>query len=329
MDRRDYIYASARIRVFEKKLLRKEQFQRLIQAGNEETFLHYLQDTDYGKHLVHIQRPEDFHRAMDEQWRYYLDEVLEMCPDPPVIEILSAKYVFHNYKVLIKERILAQDLSHLILAVPGVDAEGLRHILSREEKKDVPVFILEALQDYEEKHDAQRIDLILDKAYYALILEKALELEDPLLVNFVRNNLDYNNARSLIRLKAQGLDYDVLEEVILPGGHIEPEAYKRLFKEEPEVILERLGKLSPGSALTRAKRIYESTGTLAGVERLMDDDLMDDVREARKVTYGPEILFGFLLAKEKEIMNLRMIYTSLVADIAPEKIEERLRDSYV
>ncbi len=329
MDRQDYIYASARIRVFEKKLLKKEQLLRLVQAGSEETFLHYLQETDYGKDLMNLQRAEDFHEAMDKNWQYNLSEVLEMSKDPEVIELISAKYVFHNYKVLVKEKILHQDLSALYILVPGMDIDGLRNKLSREEKSEVPGFINEALDDYEKNHDAQRIDLILDRAYYEEILKKALELDDPLFIDFAQYNLDFSNAKALVRLKAQGLEYEALEGVFLPGGHIDEESFKRLYKEEPGVILESLGRLDPGSTLKKAKLAYENTGSLASVERIMEDAIMNLIREGRRVTYGPEVLFGYLLAKEKEIMNLRMIYTSLVAGIAPAKIEERLRDSYV
>ena len=112
---------------------------------------------------------------MDKNRQYNLIEVLEMSKDPEVIELISAKYVFHNYKVLVKEKILHQDLSALYILVPGMDIDGLRNKLSREEKSEVPGFINEALDDYEKNHDAQRIDLILDRAYYEEILKKALE----------------------------------------------------------------------------------------------------------------------------------------------------------
>ncbi|HZK09524.1 MAG TPA: V-type ATP synthase subunit C [Clostridia bacterium] len=329
MDRQDYIYASARIRVFEKNLLKKEQLHRLAQAGEEETFLHYLQETDYGKYLQNIKEPEAFHKAMDENWQYNLSEVLEMSKDPEVIEILSAKYVYHNYKVLVKEKILGQDLSPLYILVPGMDVEGIRNSLAREEETELANFIYQALEDYEENKDAQRIDLILDKAYYEDILAKAIKLGDPLFIDFVQYSLDFSNAKALVRLKAQGLEYEALEGVFLPGGHIDSESFKRLYKEEPGVILEGLGKLDPSSTLKKAKLVYEDTGSLASVERLMEDAIMNLVRDGRRITYGPEVLFGYLLAKEKEIMNLRMIFTSLVAGIAPERIEERLRDSYV
>lgn len=329
MARRDYIYASSRIRVFEKKLLKKEQILRLVEAGSGENFLHLLQESDYGSYIQEIKRPEDFHRAMDENWLYNLKEVLEMSADKEVIELLAAKYVYHNYKVLVKERILDGDLSPLLLKLPGMDVDFIRNKLSREEKRDLPPSIYQALEDFEDRGDAQRIDLILDRGYYQEVLAKAEKLEDPFLSRFIRMNIDFSNAKALLRLKAQGMDYESLGDIYIAGGNIDEETFRRLYKEEPGAILENLAREISSSTLKKAKALYESTGSLAAVEKLMEDALMEETRASRRVTYGPEVLFGYLVAKEKEIMNLRMIYTSLIAGIDPEKIEERLRDSYV
>ncbi len=329
MEGRDYIYASSRIRVFEKKLLKREQLQRLVQAGDEKNFLHLLQETDYGSYIQNVKRPEDFHKAMDSSWLYNLKEVLEMARDKEVVEVLAARYVYHNLKVLVKEEILGEDLSALLLELPAMDVDSIRNRLSREDKKEVPEAIYRALEDYEDKKDAQRIDLILDRAYYEEMLAKVEKLEDSFLTSFVVRSIDYSNAKALLRLKAQGLDYEALEDIYIPGGRIERESFNRLYKEEPGQVLESLGKEISDSTLKRARAVYEATGSLSAVEKLMEDALMDFTRDNRRVTYGPEVLFGFLLAKEREIMNLRMVYTSIIAGIAPEKIEERLRDSYV
>lgn len=329
MDRRDYVHASIRTRLFEKKLLKAQQLQRLVQAGDEKTFLHYLQETDYGQDLQSVDRPEDFHRAMDENWLFNLKEVLEMSADKEVIELLAAKYVYHNYKVLVKEKILDQDLENLLISLPHLDLDAIRNHMSRDETRDLNPAIFEALEDYEENGDAQRIDLILDRAYFKEMLDKANYLEDETFIDFVRLNIDFSNAKALVRLKAQGLDYDALEDIYIPGGKIGQEAFNRLYTEEPAVIYENLGSEISDSTLKQAKSIYETTGSLAAVENLMEDALMEFIRDKRRISYGPEILFGYLLAKEREITNLRMIYTSLIAGIEPEKIEERLRDSYV
>lgn len=329
MDRQDYVYASARIRVFEKRLLKKEQMMRLVQASSSEEFLRLLQETEYGKDLQVVERQEDFHHALDLHWKKVLTEVMEMTRDKQLIELLRLRYVYHNYKVLVKEKILGQNLQGLYLEVPGMDPEELKNQFALGERGLLPDFVYDVLQDYDEKKDVQRIDLLLDHSYFEALMAMAKELEEPLFQDYVVGMIDYANAKSLVRLKAQGLDFSALESIYLPGGHLEKEAFKNLYTEEPLVILEVLAKLLPGNALEKARRSLETTGSLSQVEKVLDDALMVNLRDASKVTFGPEVLFAYLSAKEKEIVNLRMIYTSLIAGISPERIEERLRDSYV
>ena len=51
-------------------------------------------------------------------------------------------------------------------------------------------------------------------------------------------------------------------------------------------------------------------------------------KDSRYIVFGPEPLFNYLIAKEREINALRMIMVSKINSINPEKIKERLRDTY-
>mgnify|MGYP001090608580 CR=1 FL=1 len=329
MDRQDYIYASARIRVFEKKLLKKEQVMRLVQAADDQEFLRFLQESDYGKDLQVVERQEDFHAALDQHWNRILKEVLEMAKDTGLVELIRLRYVYHNYKVLIKEHILQQDLSRLYLDVPDMDPRELKNDLEIGETGLVPDFLYTVLKDYEENKDVQRIDLLLDRMYFEEMLEQAETLEEPLFKDFVLSRIDFANIKALMRLKAQGVDYQLLDDIYLPGARLDKETFRSLYNEEPQQVVDRLSKQIPGSVMEKAKRSFEANHSLTQLDKLFDDALMDNLRDRSRVTFGPEVLLAYLSAKEKEIANLRMIYTSLVAGISADRIEERLRDSYV
>ena len=53
------------------------------------------------------------------------------------------------------------------------------------------------------------------------------------------------------------------------------------------------------------------------------------IKDAKYVPFGPEAAAAFLLAKESEIKNLRMILTGKIAGTPKEVISERLRETYV
>ena len=58
-------------------------------------------------------------------------------------------------------------------------------------------------------------------------------------------------------------------------------------------------------------------------------NLMELNKESKYVVFGPEPLFTYLVAKEREINAVRMIMVSKINNISSDKIRERLRETYV
>lgn len=52
-------------------------------------------------------------------------------------------------------------------------------------------------------------------------------------------------------------------------------------------------------------------------------------KSSKYITFGPEPIFSYIVAKETEIKNLRIIMVSKTNGISPEAIRERVRDLYV
>ena len=68
---------------------------------------------------------------------------------------------------------------------------------------------------------------------------------------------------------------------------------------------------------------------MAVLEAAMDNFLILYLRQTRQRAFGVEPLIGYMLGKEMEIKNLRIIYVCKVNGFGEEPIKERLRDTYV
>ena len=79
-------------------------------------------------------------------------------------------------------------------------------------------------------------------------------------------------------------------------------------------------------SLDRDKKDSEN---LLDLEKAIDDHFMDFAKNAKSMTYGPEVLLGFLIAKEQEIKNLRIIFISKLNSLPKDFTRERLRETYV
>ena len=67
---------------------------------------------------------------------------------------------------------------------------------------------------------------------------------------------------------------------------------------------------------------------LLDLEKAIDDHQMDYSRLAKSMTYGPEVLMNYIISKEAEIKNLRIILVSKLNSLPKEFTLERLRETY-
>ena len=70
-------------------------------------------------------------------------------------------------------------------------------------------------------------------------------------------------------------------------------------------------------------------GTMTEFERECDNAVNRYMTGAHLKSFGPEQVVGYLTAEEGNTMAVRMVLTGLLAGIDPERLKERLRESYV
>src|SRR5699024_5979671 len=97
-----------------------------------------------------------------------------------------------------------------------------------------------------------------------------------------------------------------------------------------EGILVRTSSLAINSYLEEyLDKDKSDTENLLNLEKAIDDHFMDFAKKAKSMTYGPEVLLGYLIAKEQEIKNLRIIFISKLNSLPKDFTRERLRETYV
>ena len=65
------------------------------------------------------------------------------------------------------------------------------------------------------------------------------------------------------------------------------------------------------------------------LEKLIDNYIMNMMRDAKIIPFGVEPVIAYIYAKETEIKIIRIIMVGKLNNIAVEVIRERLRDIYV
>ena len=137
------------------------------------------------------------------------------------------------------------------------------------------------------------------------MLTDAEESGNQFLQEYVRKLIDSLNIDAFARLKEVGKPRAFFKRVFLDGGNLDENAVEQ-----------------------KATAIVNEV-TLSGVEKYLDAQRMEFVKDALYVPFGIEPVVGYLEAKEAEVMNLRMILTGKISGMDDTMIRERLRETYV
>ncbi len=333
MDRMDFVQGVTITRVLETRLLSKAKIDRMIEAKDIGEVFKTLNETEYSSAVAGITRNEDYENILSHELKRVYKLMREISKDQIVVDLMALKYDYHNLKVLVKEKKLNKDLSHLYIPIGTTDFQKIKDGFLEGNLKDVqPEFkdaIEAVLKDFEITKDPQRIDLIFDKFYFEHLYKMAVDTKVELFVNYVKDMIDFINIKSSIRLKKQGKDVVFFEDVLLSNGNIDKDAILFALNDSIENMINRFKNSRISSNLIKGLEAYKTTNRLSDLEKYMDNYLIEINKPSKYVNFGPEPIFSYIVAKEAEIKTLRIIMVSKLNKLSPDATRERVRDLYV
>lgn len=332
MDRMDYGRSVVTVRVLEKKLLTRNRLDRMIEAETPEEVLKQLGETEYSQNMSDIQNAQDYEKILKRETERVFSLIRELSRDTEIVDILSLKYDYHNLKVLLKGKLMEKDFSDLLMDAGTEKSEKLKLKFDTGNYNDLPgeffSAVDEAEKDFAENRDPQKIDIIVDKYYYRNLLSVARSINVDVITDYVEGLIDFQNIITLFRVQKQKKDMKFLEEVIHDGGTIPKEKIIASVNDTPEVILSKFKREKIGTYLAKGIEEFNETERLSGFEKISSNYLMELNKDSKYIVFGPEPLFTYLVAKEREISALRMIMVGKINNIGSDKIKERLGDTY-
>ena len=333
MDRMDFIQGVTRTRVLENRLLSRTRIDRMIDAKDIDEIFKILNETEYSSSLAGATRGEEYEKILSNELKRVYKLMREISEESVVVDLLALKYDYHNLKVLIKEKMLNKDLSHLYVPIGSFDLQTLKNSIVEGNLNDLPEefgnAIEDVLKDYEINRDPQRIDIILDKIYFEHLYEMAKDTKVDLFINYIKDMIDFLNIKSAIRLKNQGKDVKFFEDVILPNGNIDTDIILYTLNDSIDNMIHKFRNSKISSGLLKGLESYRNTNRLSDLEKYMDNYLMELNKPSKYINFGPEPIFSYIIAKETEIKTLRIIMVSKLNNLSPDVIRERVRDLYV
>ncbi len=329
----DYLYGSARVRALETALIGQDRMEALLTARDLASFSEQLQE--FG--VAWVTDPQSgavlYEETLLARLSSAYEEVLSLSENASVLRLWLYPYDCNNVKVAIKCFARGLDAHSMMFEFGTVSADAVARMAETGDYSALPRELCdaanEASAEYAKTRNPQVIDLILDRACYRAMLRVAEESKVAFAVELVQKKIDLVNLLTcvrILRMKNGEMGKLLLGQALLEGGMLPLSQLRAWFEGGETYLWERLG-YSTYPAL--AKAVSESDGSLTAVERSLDNAWMREIKGAKFVAYGPEVLIAFLLAYEYEVRNLRICIAGKRAELPAETIRERIRESYV
>lgn len=335
----EYMYASARIRSLENRIVGREKLETLIDARTAEDAMARLaeygitpaeEETDRTAATADEAKSRARERMLLATLREAFGEVEHAAPDPSLFRYFRYPYDCNNIKAALKCAVRGISPADMLFDFGTVPADDVAELL-REGKYDafppaMAAAIPTAREAYDRTSDPRRIDTVLDRACYG-DMANAAAAEDTLAA-WLKVKADTANIVTtlrLLRLRAGAAGASFLEDSLLPGGELDTGFFTKAYEEGESYLWDAL---SP-TAYYRLAQTEGDPRPLSAVEKACDDLFMERVREGARIPFGAPVVGGYLVGCETAVKNIRIILAAKDAGLDPAVIRERVRVSYV
>lgn len=315
-------YACGRIGVLKRSALTKAQIERLLAAPQLAEAQRVLADIGF---LAADQT--DFQAAADQHIRKTCDLIRAVTTDSRMTDCFFLRYDAHNLKVLIKSRQLAH-APEFLSSCGSIDVEILRHCVADRTYAQLPRELAEGLKRLEKRiaveFDPLLVDAELDKAMYRQIFRNLEGKRHTLAFRYFQAKADLVNLIMLLRVRAMGKDAAFFEGLALDGGNAGKKNFISAFADNDQLV-RLMG--SYGMAMKQAAQVAVlDVRKLPYFEKAADDYLYGLFKPYRYASEAVEVLLAYLLHRQREAADVRLILTAKINGFAPEAVQERVRE---
>ena len=326
MAQKSYAYACARVSALSRRLLDDTALKRMAE-GSMGDALRILIDDRYGS--LPDAGEGDGERMIERELIAMREEVRSISPEPQITDLFLLQSDVMNLKTLIKARLLEQkDVSWQAGGL--YDREVLEKAVSDQDYRFLPEDMAEELNALEKRLavsvEPQLISIALDRAYLRHALKAAAKNRG--FSHYFKAKADFDNVLTFLRVRAMGGGRGMLKDVLLVEGGIP----FRAFFEGYDFSAEGFGKIVESSVCRRElatalDRMY-GAGSIGEVEKARDNYLMSLIAAHKHDVMSLYPVVGYILAKEREAQNVRLILTVKRNGLNDSVIAERLVKLY-
>ncbi len=340
----NYEYVTARVRSRRASLFDEDDYRKLVRMGTGE-IARFMEESEYeaemnalgarysGVDLVEYALNRNLAKHFEDLLRWangplydYIARYLRKFDAWNVKTILRGIYSGADRQTVEDDLIEAGEFSEdLVERLLGADSiEEVVELLDRTMFGDG---LAEALEEYEDTGVLVPLENAVDRTFYESLagnLPADPNRAEELYIEFVRAEIDFRNVLNALRLARSGVDIDPTEFFIEGGRLFDADELRTLVGNMDELVA-RIRDSPYGDDLSAALNELEDAESLVEFEYALDAALLeysDKLSNRYPLSICP--VLAYVLAKEREVENIRAIARGREAGLDEGRIEDEL-----
>jgi vacuolar-type H+-ATPase subunit C/Vma6 len=337
-----YAFISAYLKGEEAKVVTSDHIDRMSAVTNIQDALAVIRETDIGSYLEEL--PIKTFDDLDEYlWKYFARRIRDVesfkfLPEdvPKVSRAYVVKYDVSNIKAALQG--ISTGKKTRMIPVGIIHDGGLADELFGAEKVDdiIGLLIKCKLEDYASALKEYKIDggvksklLVeakLDGEYYKNLLNMTKGIKDgSVLSKAFGLVIDLTNLQITSRAIVEGIGTDAAECTIAGGYLITERTIRDLLSFQLSDIPQRLENEQYRDIANEVSSSYDKTKTITTVEGIIDKHkfgLLKEILSPRVLS--PLVMAWYLILKEVEMRNLRLVLKMIIDSMPLAEIKEYL-----
>ena len=341
----NYEYVTARARSRRAKLFDEDDYRKLVRMGPGEV-ARFMEDSEYETEMNALGTRHSgvdlIEYALNRNLSKHFDDLLTWA-EGPLYEYIAnylRKFDAWNIKTIIRGvytdadredveddlirtgEFAGQTLDRLVEATSIEDAiEALSGTIFGEPLEA-------AYEDFESSDVLVPLENAVDRAFFANLLDDSGQPEPDTPIQKKKKKkkkkIDFRNLRNALRIARSGAEIDP-GEYFIEGGQLFDAAGLGTLAANSDELVTAIRESTYGEDLSKALDELESATSLIGFEHALNTALLE-YSEKLSNRYPLSIcpVLSYILAKEREVENIRAVARGREAGLPVEEIEEEL-----
>ena len=337
-----YAFISASLKGEESKTVTSEHIDKMMAASNLQDALAIIRETDVGSYLEGL--PVKTFDDLDQCLWSYLAQRIQYVESfkflPKDIRKLSRAYVVKydvaNIKAALQGIAIGKKAS--MIPVGTIHNNGLLDELSKAENVDDLIQLLTkcklgdyvpALEQYKIDKGAKSkllVEAKLDGEYYKNMLNMARRIRNgSVLSQAFGLIIDLTNLQIAMRAIIEGIGTDATEFIIAGGYRITDKAIKELLTLKITDMPTKLEDAQYQDIANEVSTNYDKTKSITAVDEIIGKHKFRMLKEMLSPrVLSPLVMAWYLILKEIEIRNLRLVLKAIVDGVSVQEIKNYL-----